>query len=285
MGWMSMTETLQRDPRFKDRPIRVHNYALAGYKEPQQAAMLSYLFAMGQRPDAVVNLDGFNEAALGWHNARLGTNPLYPHVPHWAETGSNMRSDGDMLEYLYDVRTKQLRARSFGQWFLGSGLWRSCFLDHVGFSQLERLRRNYVGAYGKLTDQIMNGPKDVGVRADEERALRDRPAHDLPRPFEDVLLGEARLQLAPDVDALDQRAGLVPARLAGRERRIEMQMAVDERRRDEPAVRRDLLRAVGGKRLADRGPALVLGEEVDEPPVEQAGVADDEAHARESTGR
>jgi hypothetical protein len=64
-----------------------------------------------------------------------------------------------------------------------------------------------------------------------------------------------------------------------------MQMAVDERRRDEPAVRRDLLRAVGGKRLADRGPAVVLGEKVDEPPVKQAGVADDEAPARESTGR
>jgi hypothetical protein len=167
MGWKSMTESLQRDPRFKDRPIRVHNYALAGYKEPQQAAMLSYLFALGQKPDAVVNLDGFNEAALGWHNARLGTNPLYPHIPHWAETGSNTSSNGEMLDYLYDVRSKQLKARSFGEWFLGSGLWRSCFLYHAGSVRFERLRRSYVGAYGKLMDRILNGPKDVGVRGPE----------------------------------------------------------------------------------------------------------------------
>ena len=123
------------------------------------------------------------------------------------------------------------------------------------------------------------------MRADEERALRDRPAHDLPRALEDVLLGEARLQLAPDVDALDQRAGLVPARLAGRERGVEMEMAVDERRRDEPRFRVELLRAVGGERLADPRPASVLGGEIDEPPVEQARVAHDEVHARESTGR
>ena len=80
--------------------------------------------------------------------------------------------------------------------------------------------------------------RDVGVRADEERSLRDRPAHDLARALEDVLLGEARLQLAPDVDALDQRARLVPARLPGGERRVEMEVAVDERRRDEPRLRR-----------------------------------------------
>ena len=78
--------------------------------------------------------------------------------------------------------------------------------------------------------------RDVGVRADEQRALRDRPAHDLGRAVEDVLLRQRRLQLAPDVDALDQRAALVPARLAGGERRVEMQVAVDERRRDEPAL-------------------------------------------------
>jgi len=42
-----LVENLQRDPRFHDRPIRVHNYALAGYKEPQQVMMLAYLFAMG----------------------------------------------------------------------------------------------------------------------------------------------------------------------------------------------------------------------------------------------
>src|SRR5204863_9977616 len=60
--------------------------------------------------------------------------------------------------------------------------------------------------------------RDIGVRADVERPLRNRPAHDLARPLEYVLLGEARLELAPDVNAFDQRSRLVPPRPAGRER-------------------------------------------------------------------
>ena len=72
--------------------------------------------------------------------------------------------------------------------------------------------------------------RDVGVRADVQRALRGRPADDLLRALVDVVLGQALLQLAPDVDALDQRSGLVEARLAGGERGVEVEVAVDERR-------------------------------------------------------
>jgi hypothetical protein len=164
MGSKALTEALQRDPRFRERTVRVHDYALAGYKEPQQAAMLAYLFESGHKPDAVVNLDGFNEAALGWENAKLGTNPLFPHIPHWSAAGTTLRSEGDLLEYLYTVRTRQDRARAFGAWFLGSGLWKSCFLDHAGTIVLQRLRRGYEHSYGALVDQIAKGSKDPALR-------------------------------------------------------------------------------------------------------------------------
>ncbi|HEV8113568.1 MAG TPA: hypothetical protein VGR31_12400 [Planctomycetota bacterium] len=167
LGWKPLVETLMLDPRFHDRPIHIHNYALAGYKEPQQVMMLAYLFAMGHKPDAVINIDGFNEAALSWNNAKLGTNPLYPHVPHWAETGNTLRSDSSMIEYLYAVRSTQMRARNFGVWFLDSGLWRSCFLYHAGSIALDRMRRKYVAAYGALMDRIMNGPKGPGLKGPE----------------------------------------------------------------------------------------------------------------------
>ena len=63
-----------------------------------------------------------------------------------------------------------------------------------------------------------------------------------------------------------------------------MEVAVDERRRDEPSVGVDLLHAVARERLADARPAAALGGEVDEAPVLEARVADDEvrAHAGES---
>jgi len=164
LGGKSLTNTLREDQRFRDRPVRVHNFALAGYKEPQQVTMLAYLFAMGHKPDAVINLDGFNEAALGFHNAHLGTHPVYPHIPHWTETGNTLRSDGDAITYLYDVRSTQMRARGFGRWFLDSGLWRSCFLYHAGSIALERMRRKYVAAYGRLTNEVLNGPKSPGLK-------------------------------------------------------------------------------------------------------------------------
>jgi len=163
MGWKSLTESLHRDPRFQGRAVRVHNYALAGYKEPQQSAMLAYLFAMGHKPDAVVNIDGFNEAALGFHNASLGTHPLYPHVPHWIETGNNARADSNTIDHLYAVKSSQRSAQVFGEWFLASGLWRSCFLYHAGSIALERMRRRYVRAYMRFMDAILTGPKDRGI--------------------------------------------------------------------------------------------------------------------------
>src|SRR3954449_2442095 len=64
-----------------------------------------------------------------------------------------------------------------------------------------------------------------------------------------------------------------------------MEMAIDERRRDKPAFRVELLPTVDGERLADSRPPITICEEVDEPPVEQACVSNDKAHARESTAR
>src|SRR5437764_9712224 len=63
-----------------------------------------------------------------------------------------------------------------------------------------------------------------------------------------------------------------------------MEMTVDERGRDEPRLRVDDGRAVDVERLADAHPASVLRRKIDETPVEQAGIADDELHACESTG-
>ena len=108
---------------------------------------------------------------------------------------------------------------------------------------------------------------DVGVRADEERALRSRPAHDLGRPVEDVLLGQRRLQLAPDVNAFDQRAALVEPGPSDRQRRVEVQVAVDKRRRHEPPGDID---GLSGLAAGDEAPAV--DEEIARRPIHQARV-------------
>jgi hypothetical protein len=57
-----------------------------------------------------------------------------------------------------------------------------------------------------------------------------------------------------------------------------MEVAVDEGRRHESRVGVDRLGGVDLQVLADAHPAAVLGGEVDEPPVEEACVPDDQVH-------
>jgi hypothetical protein len=161
LGMKQLVTVLEKDPRLDKRLIRMHDYACAGYKQPQQVTNLAYLLALGHEPDVVINLDGFNEAALGWANAKDGANPLYPSLSHWAKASNGMRADPEMVDRLHDVRESQDRAREFGECLLDSGLWRSAFLEHVGSVRLESLRRRYVDAYQALTRHIAERPKEA----------------------------------------------------------------------------------------------------------------------------
>lgn len=64
--------------------VEVVSYALGGYKQPQQLLTLVWVLSLGERLDAVVNLDGFNEVSLSLlENAHRG---VYPHYPRaWRE--------------------------------------------------------------------------------------------------------------------------------------------------------------------------------------------------------
>ena len=72
---------------------------------------------------------------------------------------------------------------------------------------------------------------DVDVAAHREQALRDREIAIAQRALGDRLMRQQRLQFAPQRDAFEQRAGLVEPRQAERQRRVHMEMAIDERRR------------------------------------------------------
>ncbi|MFV0446563.1 MAG: hypothetical protein ACK5Q5_23585 [Planctomycetaceae bacterium] len=69
---------LRSDPRFADRDIRIVNLALPGFKQPQQVMALNYVLALGGEFDLVLNLDGFNEVALGFENWGARVAAAYP---------------------------------------------------------------------------------------------------------------------------------------------------------------------------------------------------------------
>lgn len=66
-------------PEFSGRTFTFVRLASNGYKQPQQLMTLSYLLTLGAEFDVVINLDGFNEAALpAIDNVPLGVFAAYP---------------------------------------------------------------------------------------------------------------------------------------------------------------------------------------------------------------
>jgi hypothetical protein len=82
IGAPRLVQDLQASPYFKDREIVPLCFAHEGYKQPQQALVLAYFLSIGQTYDLVVNVDGFNEVALGSLNSERGLDISMPSVQH-----------------------------------------------------------------------------------------------------------------------------------------------------------------------------------------------------------
>jgi hypothetical protein len=184
-GDRRLVERLKQDPRFQGREVLVHDDACAGYKQPQPLMVLAYLLARGHEPDAVIEIDGFNEAALGWQNAKLGANPAYPFLPNWARATSGLELDDQVLEEFHDVRVGQTRASAFAEWFLASGLWRSAFLGHVAWLRLERLQAAHVEAFRRYTAGLKSRPQKLEVKGPKLPVDDERTAEALVRGWEE----------------------------------------------------------------------------------------------------
>jgi len=119
------------------RGIEVHPYGIDGFKQPQSERLLAYLLSSGHRPDAVIEFDGFDEAALGWKNALAGISPLYPAAETWGKLTEGLRFDWQMVGLLHELDETRSGARTaFGR-HLDLQLWRSAFLDQVGWRILD----------------------------------------------------------------------------------------------------------------------------------------------------
>ena len=117
----------------------------------------------------------------------------------------------------------------------------------------------------------------VDVTADRQRATRHGPAAQLERALADLVVGQRRLELAPQLDALQQRAGAVHARPPIGQRRVHVEVRIDERRRDQAAGGIDdpprLRDGVAGDR---DDPAALAGDRHAAPAVGEDGVAQDQ---------
>lgn len=72
-------ENLINTLKVTGKNIVVLNFAMGGYKQPQQLLALAYLLSLGAEFDIVINIDGFNEVALPpSENIPKNVFPIYP---------------------------------------------------------------------------------------------------------------------------------------------------------------------------------------------------------------
>ncbi len=139
-----LKEKLSAHPAVKGRRIQFVRLALPGYKQPQQLMALSYLLSLGAEFDVLINIDGYNEAALTMgENVAVHTATVYPRAWHARSIMIvDPRDSADSLRLLQLRGGRQRRARSI----ISSRLWWSptCnmiwhFQDTSEFAELTEL--------------------------------------------------------------------------------------------------------------------------------------------------
>lgn len=176
-----MQAVLARDARLSGRRVMVLSQARGGLKQPQQATLFAYLLAMGWDPDAVVNIDGFNEVALAGNNLATGVHPLHPDYPGWAvlaarrsDLTQEIRLAGRIVELAEDARSIADRALERG--WTKSALLGALTLSRVGErrSRWSELQREYAAllAGGEQRNPAM-GPRFTETGDEAERRIID----------------------------------------------------------------------------------------------------------------
>ena len=168
-GRRVLLEAIATDPRFEGqvddvRLLRMQNFAHAAHKQPQQLALVSFLLALGLVPDAIINLDGFNEVAVASSNVRLGSHPIYPALAQWGTLARNPISDPQQFDSLVDLWLARRRVVRLAELMLDLGLYRSACLGRVGLGLIRRGRSQWSTARREYERKSLNAHADPVLR-------------------------------------------------------------------------------------------------------------------------
>ncbi len=170
-----LTETLEADPRFAGVDVRISNHARGGFKQPQQLNELVFALALGYRPSAVVNIDGFNDVAMAQDNIERGIHPFYPSHSHWLHVTGLGATDRVTMDHLAEMRDARLGVVRLSKFGLRYGLWRSSVLGTIVQRALRRGLNAAHEAQSAYEARLLVWTADRGVSGPpfekDERAL------------------------------------------------------------------------------------------------------------------
>jgi hypothetical protein len=162
-------EILAADPALAGRRLQCLMLARGGYKQPQQLNVLTWLLAHGAAPDAVLNLDGFNDVALASANLEFGAYPLYPSTIHWSPLAREGASDPAAVDLQAAARAADARMRAEAARIQDSPWTASAIAGRLLEQRFDRAQAAWVAAQdawvaraGSTADAVSLGPAFQG---------------------------------------------------------------------------------------------------------------------------
>ena len=140
LGGERLIENLEASPVLQGREVDLLQYGRGGFKQPQHLLRTAQLFAFGIQPDLVINLDGFNEVALGTNNVSSGMFPGYPSFSHWLPLVSSSDEKGELIDAFAAVRGASRRYEAALDELLASPLRASAAYALLKTRRIERLQ-------------------------------------------------------------------------------------------------------------------------------------------------
>jgi len=159
-----LERTVGSVPGLENKKVQVLGYGVAAFKQPQQLNLLTYLITLGLVPDAVINLDGFNEVAVGNANRELEVHPLYPSSTKWRLVSATWYRDPRCLQLASKLARTQARLRRYASMWAASSLLRSSLIGSLAGIQVRRMERGARSLQSSFSLRLRELDRDVGVQ-------------------------------------------------------------------------------------------------------------------------
>lgn len=156
-GVRQLKQSLLADSRFAkhlgDRELRILGLGHASHKQPQQVNLITFMLSLGLEPDAIINLDGFNEVAVAMANSDHGVHPVYPSFSKWGSWARNPLSNPDQFGALVDIWNTRSAAKRTADRALKYKLTRSAVLGYLLRGKMDRARLRWNESLTKYTQE------------------------------------------------------------------------------------------------------------------------------------
>lgn len=173
-------EKLAQIPGWAGKRIRIFNFAMPGFKQPQQLITLAYYMSLGQHFDLVLNLDGFNEVVSSHRNWAAGVEPSYPADTLWGDWSHTLEKRALAFDEgngeSYQAAYYRVSARGWQRRGDGCSI-ASCYAICSTLAEFDRWRAHRLEASArKLEEQTTLFPTAITSRSSEKFDIFDYTA-------------------------------------------------------------------------------------------------------------